>query len=165
MEEFAYLLQQNKVVIMIVLSVMCLFLIIFIYRVMKKSKPIVYEDITVPANFWFYSLLVNMQLGIEKVSAHRLMECFYNFLYKRYHIKKEELALKTVFEYVKEREDRADIIELYGKIWNDINDLQGKSDLEIIEYIKSIKLLFNKEDVDSWVSAKKFVKGNTCNNC
>jgi len=116
-----------------------------------------------PANLWFYTQLINIEIGEKKANQKTLKKIFIEFLYRKYRISKYDLSKKTIFVIVREKEDNDTIINLYGDIWNSIDDLKQKSNDEVIKYVKSIKLKFNKDGFDDWIKSQKIEKN--CNNC
>jgi len=106
-----------------------------------------------------------MQIGIEKPSYQRLHDCFSNYLYKRYSINKQEIQKSNIYDLIRSKEEKEDMLELYGEIWNSIEDLKDKETAEIIDYIKTIKFYFNKDGMVAWMSARKYNKETNCNNC
>ncbi|HOE90585.1 MAG TPA: hypothetical protein PLV22_01250 [Candidatus Cloacimonadota bacterium] len=116
----------------------------------------------VPANIWFYSQLVNFELGIDKVNSDILMKSFFEYLQRKYLISDDELKNKTIFKLVNENEKNEDYIELYGNIYHKIENLKQNSQESIILYIKSIKKYFNQDDLSEWIERQKY---NDCNDC
>jgi hypothetical protein len=52
-----------------------------------------------------------------------MMNLFYSFLCRKYHIEKKDLKNNTIFDLVKNREDDSELLDLYGEIWNSIESL------------------------------------------
>ncbi|HPY96475.1 MAG TPA: hypothetical protein PL063_04630 [Candidatus Cloacimonadota bacterium] len=117
---------------------------------------------SIPANIWFYSQLVNFELGIDKVNSDILMNNFFEYLQRKYLISDDELKDKTIFKLVNENEKNEDYIELYGDIYHKIENLKQNDQENIILYIKSIKKYFNQDDLSEWIEKQKY---NDCNNC
>ncbi|MCL2065158.1 MAG: hypothetical protein FWG98_12440 [Candidatus Cloacimonetes bacterium] len=118
---------------------------------------------SMPTNLWFYYELVNMEADNRKAKYKYLLNLFSEFLFRKYNITPNDLKNKTYFEIVRERENDDDVIELYGNIWNSIDDLKHSSQNEVIAYIKSIKLIFNKGNFEDWIKQQK--KNKPCNDC
>jgi len=117
---------------------------------------------SIPANIWFYSQLVNFELGIDKVNSDILMNNFFEYLQRKYLISDDELKDKTIFKLVNENEKNEDYIELYGDIYHKIENLKQNDQENIILYIRSIKKYFNQDDLSEWIEKQKY---NDCNNC
>jgi len=117
-----------------------------------------------PANLWFYEQLVNMEIKTIKPTSKNLETAFMQYLHRKYAITKQDLKRHTIFEVVGEREQNPDFIELYGDIWNKAQEMKHSPSTEVIAYIKSIKVYFNKENVSAWVQIQK-AKRENCNDC
>ncbi len=124
----------------------------------KKYKP----RMILPPPLWFYSRLLDYEIGALKPTSENLMADFMSFLEKKYGITKEMLESFTIFHLVRVNESDNDIIELYGEMYNEIESLKQKTDQEVIQYIKKIKLYFNKE---KYLSPLPKRKKRDCNNC
>ena len=163
MYAFYELVAENAPILWVILIVVCIIFVFQMIRILKKTKRIKFEEIDVPANIWFYSMLVNMEIGIEKATYDKLMHYFMNYLYKKYQISREDLKTQSVFDLVSSKEDRQDVLDLYGDIWNSLEDLKESGRDDIVKYIKTIKFYFNKENLDGWISARNYNK--QCNDC
>ena len=133
---------------------------------MRKLRSRYYKakfNDSMPANLWFYSQLVNIEAGVHKATYKNLFDTFIKFLFRKYKIQKKELKKKTYFELVREREDNDDVIDLYGEIWNSIDEMKHASSNEVLSYIKKIKLIFNKGNFEDWIKTQK--RKAPCNNC
>ena len=151
MEAFLNIVEQGQTLIRIAIAILIIGIIMFTIRIMRQAYKPNYDASKMPANLWFYSKLINLEVGNEKANYKNLLNSFITFLQKKYRIKDIDLKQKTIFEYVQSREDNEAILELYGEIWNDIDDLKNSSTQDIILYIKKIKTAFNKEDVSEWI--------------
>ena len=116
-----------------------------------------------PHNLWFYSQLINIEVSEKSANYKELYNCFINYLCRKYRITKSELKKQSIFDLVKSKEDDENLLDLYGELWNSINDLKQSSKSEVIHYVKSIKPLFNKEDFSEWIAEQKLRKD--CNDC
>jgi hypothetical protein len=92
----------------------------------------------------------------------RLLKFFYDYLQRKYKINDSDLKEKTIFQWVNEKEEDLEYIELYGDIYNRINELKQNDSSEVITYIKSIKKYFNQEDLTDWIEKRR---QENCNNC
>lgn len=152
------------------LRILAILLVIFLFYWLKKVKTRAYKsgfsDKDMPANLWFYSQLVNIEIGTVKASYRNLNQLFIRFLIRKYKISKIEFNSFSIFDLVKSKEKDKDILDIYGEIWNSIEDLKHKKKSEVIAYIKDIKKVFNKEDITEWLTLKKNqVKNKPCNDC
>ncbi len=115
-----------------------------------------------PPNIWFYSRLIDYELSIEKVNAQKLQACFYEYLERKYKLSDSDMNKKSIFEWVKAKESDEEYIDLYGDIYNQLNDMKQLPTNEVITYIKSIKKYFNQEDLTEWIEKRR---QENCNNC
>jgi len=150
--------------IKIIIVILLVLIVLKVRGMMKRAYKPQYDDPSMPANIWFYSQLVNMEVGSTRANHKKLLNCFLSYLYRKYHIRKHHLETKTVFEVVAEREEDPQYIELYGEIWNSIQELKQKPKSEVIPYIKTIKGAFNKDRIDEWVKNREANK-KECNDC
>ena len=148
----------KMVIVLLVIGIILIFL-----RVKKKVYRPNYDSKNMPANLWLYSQLVDIEVGNYKANYKNLYNAFVSFLCKKYKISKDELKNNSIFELVKKREESPDLLELYGEIWNSVEELKHKGSAEIVAYIKNIKPLFNKENVSEWIEIQKTRK--PCNDC
>ena len=154
-----------ETLIKIIIVILAISFIIFLIRQRKYILKIDIDDDDMPHNLWFYSQLVNMEIGEIKPSYKNLLHLFKKFLYRRYMISKTDLKTNTIFEIVNRREYDKDVIDLYGEIWNNIDELKDKGSDEILVYTKSIKKRFNKGDFFEWIEERKKAEEEPCNNC
>ncbi len=149
------------------LRMLAIFLLVFIIYWFRKVKVRAYKssfsDKEMPVNLWFYSQLVNMEIGTLRPSYNNLQQLFYRFLVRKYKITKIEYKNFSIFNLVKNKEEDQEILNLYGEIWNSIEDLKHSPKNEVIAYIKQIKTIFNKKDVSEWIEQRK--KSKPCNDC
>ena len=131
------------------------------YLFQKKKKND--DDNDLPSNIWFYYQLINIEFGEEKPTYQNLLNSFLRYLYRKYRIKVNDLKTKTVFEIVQEKETDPEWIELYGIVWNGIEELKQSHEEEVIKYIKTIKHYFKKDNINEWISQTR--KEKPCNNC
>jgi len=140
---------------------------VFYTRSIKKRNSHIYElsdaEEDMPANIWFYSKLVSMEIGEISANQVNLYDLFLKYLYRKYFISQEMLEKKTIFEIVNSKESDPNLIELYGEIWFSIESLKAKNPEDVIKYIKTIKSLFNKEYLSDWIEQQK--KKEPCNDC
>ena len=153
-----------EIPIKIIIVLLLILIAIKVRSAMKRAYKSQYGDPTMPANIWFYSELVNMEIGETKPTQKNLNECFMKYLKRKYHIRKHHLEKFTIFQIVAQREEDPKYIELYGEIWNSIQELKQKSKGEVLAYIKTIKTAFNKERIDEWVKNREASKED-CNDC
>ena len=151
---------QKLLVFLIV--VIFIALLLYLRKIKKKKYKPQFND-TMPANLWFYSQLVNLEIDTKNANYNKLKKIFLEFLYRKYHISKFDLEKKSIFLLVKEKEENMAIIDLYGEIWNSIEDLKQSDNSDVILFIKSIKLNFNKDGYQEWVKSQK--QSKPCNNC
>ena len=163
MDSIYLIISQNGAAIRILIIFLIIILLYWFQKVKRKAYKINSSDKYIPAHLWFYSQLVNFEIGVYKANSTNLFNYFVRFLYRKYKISKYDLKIKSLFDIVKDREDNRNLLDLYGEIWNSIEDLKHSSTNEVIEYIKSIKYLFNKEDVTEWIELRKNEK--KCNDC
>jgi hypothetical protein len=166
MDEIYYIISQNAPVLWFLLIVISLILIIYVVRIANRPKRTKFVEANVPTNLWFYLQLVDLEIGSQKASYKNLLESFIHFLCRRYGIKDDDLKKQTIFEIVKAKEDEQPLLDLYGDIWNSIDDLKQSSENEVIQYIKSIKHYFKKDNLDYWIREREREREKKpCNNC
>ncbi|HOD53400.1 MAG TPA: hypothetical protein PKJ08_02625 [Candidatus Cloacimonadota bacterium] len=160
LERFFSLDFQRLILYFLILFILYIFIRFYTNR---RKKLIALSKIQkMPANIWFYSKLIDFELGIDKVNSMRLLKCFYDYLQRKYKINDSDLKEKTIFQWVNEKEEDLEYIELYGDIYNRINELKQNDSSEVITYIKSIKKYFNQEDLTDWIEKRR---QENCNNC
>jgi len=143
-----------------------IFLIAFVFfylytwfRGMRKKTQRPEKD-DMPANLWFYDQLINMEIMPKKATAKRLYQNFMQYLHRKYHINPKD----SVFEVVASKEKDPAFIELYGDIYNRTQEMKHSKPSEVLEYIKSIKHVFNQDNVSEWIARRQRDKDD-CNDC
>jgi len=129
-----------------------------------RAKTSLQFDDNMPANLWFYDQLINIEINPKKASAKKLKKCFIAYLYRKYHITKTDLRKNTIFDIVAQREKNAHFIELYGDIYNTTQEMKHSHPSDVIAYIKSIKYVFNQDNVSDWIATRQ-TKKEKCNDC
>ena len=162
MDDIFYFVAQQGTPIKLIIVFLVIALILFIRKKrMQMYKP-VYTDGNMPANVWFYSKLIDIEIGTEKATHRQLYRYFMEYLHRKYKIKKADLKKNTIYEIVANSENDENIINLYDEIYNDIDELKQKNKTDVIEYIKMIKPLFNKDNIDDWIKENKEKKCDDC---
>jgi len=163
MEALLNIVEQTQTFIRIVIALLILGIILFTIRIMRRAYRPHYDSSNMPANLWFYSKLINLEVGNEKANYQNLHNHFIGFLHKKYRIRKDDLKTNTIFEIVRKREENSEMLDFYGEIWNSIEDLKKSDTSEVVAYTKTIKTAFNKEDISEWLDLQKIKK--PCNDC
>ena len=106
---------------------------------------------------WFYSALVDIELGKSPATGKHMQRQFFTFLQLRYEL--PNARPDTAFELVRQRESDPDLIEQYGEIYNETVSLKQKPTEDVIAYARRLKKAFNK-GIAAQVSTAQ-----DCNNC
>jgi hypothetical protein len=148
------------------LKILVVILVLGIIFWFRKSFKNVYKyrnNDSMPPGLWFYSELINLEIDIKKANYKNLNKTFFKYLEKKYKITKKEIKTNTIFEIVNEKEKQENLINLYGLIWNKINDLKQKNNSDVIKCINDLKRVFIEDNIDEWIV--KYSSSNKCNNC
>lgn len=152
----------SKTMMIFLILFLCYILLIFYKKIRRKAHRTLFQsDSSMPAHLWFYSKLVDMEIGTTPLSPKLLMKNFYIFLERFYNLSEKELQFKSIFDLVKLKEQDPEVLEFYGDLYNQINELPENSPQDIKEYIRKIKIFFNKKDVTNWIEQRN----KNCNNC
>lgn len=114
-----------------------------------------------PPKLWLYSQLVNLEIDIENTNAEKLMMIYLIFIKKYYHIDSYSLGESNFHEIIKTHENNEEYASFYTEMYDNIQKLRNEEVSTVIDYIKKIKLLFNKDEVLLWLNDN--IKN--CNNC
>ncbi|PID29976.1 MAG: hypothetical protein CSB55_00645 [Candidatus Cloacimonadota bacterium] len=157
-----FLLSGNKGLLKSFVVIFGFILIVYMIKIRNKifRRPRVYRD-KLPAEIWFYSKLLDIQIGKEKANSDVLWNIFQSFLLRKYKLHEDLLKTYTIFKLVQVHEKDSAMIDFYGDIYAAIENLKHQTEEEVLSYVKSIKREFNKGDITEFISEKK---GN-CNNC
>ncbi len=154
--------RSSQFMLIFVILLLCILLIVFIKKIRSHSRRVIYKtDTFIPAHLWFYSKLIDIEIGSSPATSKNVMVLFYKFLQRLYKISEKDFQQKTIFELVKAKENNSEILDFYGDLYNEINDLSENDPKEVLIYVKKIKNLFNKEDNSLWIEQRK----KECNNC
>jgi len=138
--------------------VFALALIVYLFlargRLRRPARP--RTDRLTP-ELWFYSALVDIELGKAPGTARHLERQFFTFLKRRYEL--PNAKPQTAFELVKQCETDAGLIEFYGEIYNETISLKHLPPDAVIAYARRLKKAFNKG-----VAPQAFT-AHDCNNC
>lgn len=148
-----------------ILFLMLLFLLMLVWIILKRikrKKNRIGINETMPPNIWFYSKLLDLELNIVKPNTNNLWIMFQEYLKRKYKLSDKDLKNQSIFSLVKQKESDHDYIDLYGDIYQNIQDLKHSDGNEVILFIKSIKKYFNKEDLSDWIEKRKI---DNCNDC
>ena len=162
MDQIFTIISQSRRELGMLAFIVLIVLFIFLRKLRKKMYKPHFND-NMPHNLWFYYEMINMEADHKIATQKRLEKTFIDFLFRKYYISSEDLKKKSYFELVREREEDDNVIELYGEIWNNIEELKHKPQNEVLVYIKSIKLIFNKGNFEDWIQQHK--RGKPCNDC
>ena len=135
-------------------AVLVVYLITARRRLKRYIRP---RKDRLPPRLWFYSSLVDMELGVAPNTAKHLEKLFYTFLQREYNL--PDIRPETAFSLVKERESDASRIDLYGEIYNEIESLKHMPAGSVIEYVRRLKPAFH-EGVAAQTSTSR-----DCNTC
>ena len=163
MESLLDIVEQGQTLIRIIIVILIIGIIMFTIKIMRRAYKPNYDASRMPANLWFYSKLINLEVGNDKANYKNLHNSFMTFLMMKYRIRDNDLKQNSIFDLVQKREENMGILELYGEIWNDIEDLKNSEDSDVVRFIKKIKMMFNKDDVSEWIERQKLKK--PCNDC
>ncbi|MCK9329323.1 MAG: hypothetical protein PHY08_14385 [Candidatus Cloacimonetes bacterium] len=167
MDSVYLVISQNGRILKFFVIFLLILILYWFYKVRKRAYKTNISDGDIPAHLWFYSQLVDIEIGASRASSSNLKKKFIKFLYRKYKFTSYEVRKSTIFEVVRLKEANNEVLGLYGEIWNNIEDLKHSNKKEVISYIKTIKKFFNKEDVSGWLNQRKQMKQNQrqCNDC
>jgi hypothetical protein len=118
-------------------------------------------DHNMPANLWFYSKLIDMELSIEKADFMHLEKLFYDYLTRKYKLNKQNMSSEEIINQVKVLESEMEVLDLYAYVYEQIKT-ESNQDNQIKDVIKNIKIYFNKDDFSVWLQSRNT---GECNNC
>lgn len=157
------LIHSDNLKMIILLMLLFLFMLVWIIlkRIKRKKNRINFND-SMPPNIWFYSKLLDLELNIEKPTPNNLWNLFHEYLKRKYKFSDNQLKTQSIFQLVSQNETDNEYIDLYGDVYQKIQDLKHSEPNDVILFIKSIKKYFNKEDLSEWIEIRKI---NNCNDC
>ncbi len=132
-----------------------LLIYLFAARRLLKTRPPRVRDRLAP-DLWFYSALVDIEIGNAPATARHLTDIFFLYLQRRY--KLPNAKPETAFELVKQHETDERLIERYGEIYNTALSLKQNPRDDVIAYARQLKKAFNAGVAPQ--AAKQ-----DCNNC
>ncbi|MCD4828860.1 MAG: hypothetical protein K8R90_05445 [Candidatus Cloacimonetes bacterium] len=146
-------------------SLIWLFIIVFalaliIYLLMGRRRlwrPAKLPHSRLSPEIWFYSVLVDIEIGAAPATARHLQRQFFVYLQRRYNL--PDSKPDTAFELVKQSEKDPQRIELYGNVYNEIISLKQKPAEAVIAYARQLKKAFNQG------VAQQAATSSDCNNC
>lgn len=159
--------ESERSTILIFIFLFAVALLFYSFRIHKKfSKNRFKPAKAVNPDIWFYSKLTDIEIGSYEANYFILSGLFLRFiLYKyRMHFPRETKAEWTdqVFQTVKKHESNKKLIDLYGKIYNEIELLKQKKSDDVLSYVKKLKKEFFRDSLNMQNSHNY---GKDCNNC
>lgn len=137
-------------------------LLYLLYKLLKgkllKNNSNVLTDINLPADYWFYSQLVDIEL--KNISSKKFFSIFIAYYQKKFHFKSSNPGRNFIFKQIEKYADGKQMLGFYKILYDEVILMKQKSEEEVIEYVKQIKHNFNKGDLKSWLNTHR--RRSTC---
>lgn len=132
--------------------------LIYIFRRMKrKKKPgMIAKDFKMPAEIWFYSRLLDLEIG--NLDYELYLPLYQEYLGRRYATRNIPKERETFINYLKEKEEDPKTQRFLAALYFEIAAVKQKGKEEVINHIKEIKFNFNQADLTAWLAKLQ----NTC---
>ncbi len=131
---------------------------LFILMKILSEKNHFSKNITLPPETWFYSKLVDIELGTEK--QKKILPFFLKYVSLKYQINPLD---KSNFDQKIDKVDEDNRVRGFLKgYFEELLDLEKNNFVGTIEYIKETKMNFNRVDLSDWLKEYDRNKKNNC---
>jgi hypothetical protein len=114
--------------------------------------------INLPPEIWFYSKLIDIELGTEK--NKKIITFFFEYVSLKYNL---TLINKNNFEFeIDKVEENSRVRGFLKGFYAELLDLERGNFVGTDEYIKEVKLNFNTKDLSGWLKEYESNKRNNC---
>lgn len=131
---------------------------LFILMKILSEKNHFSKNINLPPETWFYSKLIDIELGAEK--QKKILPFFLKYVSLKYQINPLD---KSNFVQKIDKVDEDNRVRGFLKgYFKELLDLEKNNFVGTIEYIKETKMNFNRVDLSDWLKEYDRNKKNNC---
>ena len=131
---------------------------LFILMKILSKKNHLSKNITLPPETWFYSKLIDIELGSEK--QKKIIPFYLKYVSLKYGL--NSLSKSDFINQINHLEKDSRVRGFLKGFFEELMNLENNNFNNTIDYIKEIKVNFNRDDLSEWLRIYDSEKRNGC---